>query len=179
MISQVLIPYTKFSFKEHSRLKTSLLDAISRTQSDKVVDQEFTISATDWPTSEETPRFYLDLFRDNLTPQLTQVVSDMGFSKYEIHGVWFQQYNQGSSHSWHNHARCHYSCIYYLELPSNSPRTQFVDTIDQQSVFEIDVEEGDILIVPSMIKHRSPPVIDNVRKTVIVFNMSVIHDNGK
>jgi uncharacterized protein YjlB len=179
MISQVLIPYTKFLFNKHSRLKNSLLDAISRTQSDTLVDPEFTISSTDWNTPEKTPRPYLNLFRDNIESQLQEVVKEMGFDRYEVHGVWFQQYTQNASHLWHNHPRCHYSCIYYLELPNNSARTQFIDTIDQQSVFEIDVEEGDVLIIPSMIKHRSPPVVGNIQKTVIVFNMSVIHDNGK
>jgi hypothetical protein len=71
-----------------------------------------------------------------------------------------------------------------LRVPSGTSLQRPTDTSkgqirDNTTIFEIDVKEGDILIIPSMIKHRSPIVENNIRKTIISFNASVVCDNSR
>ena len=38
--------------------------------------------------------------------------------------MWFQQYNVGGFHDWHVHPRCHFTNVYYLELPDTNLVTE-------------------------------------------------------
>ena len=170
-------PYTVISFMAHNRLKEALLCAIDVLNCSTISDPEYSISKSDWDLPKSTPRPYIDILRKDLEPALAEAFKTFGFSKHQIHNVWFQQYTQHNGHPWHNHSGCHFTCIYYLELPETAPKTQFINPLDNSSIFQVEVEEGDILVIPSFIKHRSPPVETNVRKTIISFNSSVIEDN--
>ena len=45
--------------------------------------------------------------------------------------------------------------IYLLELPERKFSTEFVD-IERNTTFQLDVEEGDVIIFPSYMEHSSP-----------------------
>jgi hypothetical protein len=85
----------------------------------------------------------------------------------KIQNYWFQQYYYNNYHDWHNHPQCHFSSVYYLELPKGTPITEF--KVSQ----EIEAKEGDIITFPGYLFHRSPPNGLKKRKTVIVFNSSI------
>ena len=86
--------------------------------------------------------------------------------------VWFQQYINGCSHGWHLHANSNISISYLLELPDKKYSTEFLDTTTK-SKFQLDVEEGDVIIFPSHVIHRSPVISSDVRKTTIAINLSL------
>lgn len=176
MLGSLLLPYTVVKFEAHSRLKQALLCAIDNTTFDNIELGDYRISKTDWNLSDTVPRPYINVISNDLTGTLQSAFTSMGFDKYQIHNVWFQQYTTNAEHPWHNHAGCHFTCIYYVELPDDSLLTQFINPVDQSTVFQIDAKEGDILLIPSIIKHRSPKVTSNSRKTIISFNASAICD---
>jgi hypothetical protein len=177
MLSYIKLPYSVIKFKSHLELKQALLDSLDNSPADSIISHDHTISRTDWNIENREPE-YIDIIKNDLLTDFKEIFSLFGFKKFCIHDFWFQQYQYQDSHYWHNHPECHYTAIYYLEFPFNSPNTQFIDPINNQQIFEVSVNEGDILIIPSMLKHRSPPLIKKEsRKTILSFNISLIEDN--
>ena len=71
------------------------------------------------------------------------------------------------------HPNSNISISYFLELPDSKYSTEFIDT-ETNSIFQSNVEEGDVIIFPSHIIHRSPLITDsNVRKTTIAINLNL------
>jgi hypothetical protein len=176
MISGISIPFEIIEFQNHKKIKFELLKDIENNPYPSISSYDHKISKSDWNSSSDEKN-YTSLFLKEINPGIKGFVESINFKKYVIHDIWFQQYIDGDSHSWHNHHGCHYTCIYYLELECG-PFTQFINPIDDQSIFQIEVKEGDILVIPSMIKHRSPIITNNKRKTIISFNLSLICDNN-
>jgi cupin superfamily acireductone dioxygenase involved in methionine salvage len=179
MIQYINLPYAVLNFKAHSKLKSKVLGAIEQIAPITISAPGHQIYKTDWNYPNQTVRPYVEIIHNDVSAELNIVFKDFGFDRYNVHNIWFQQYQLTDTHGWHTHTDCHYTCIYYVELPDGAPSTQFLDPLDNTTIFKIDIKEGDILIIPSMIKHRSPPVEHNVRKTIISFNASVVCDNAQ
>ena len=117
-------------------------------------------------------RTYGDLFKHILKPIVKQHGASMGLKydkRLESNLPWFQQYLQGSDFGWHQHDG-HFAVVYYVELPDSSESTDFL----QYGQFE--VKEGDILLFPTFMVHRSPEITSNKRKTIISTNISYTVD---
>ena len=65
---------------------------------------------------------------------------------------------------------------YLLELDDCRHSTEFID-IERNETFQLDVEEGDVIIFPSYIIHRSPLIRSNNRKTTIAVNINLATTN--
>jgi len=167
----------------HNELKPKILKYIEEYNSPYDTSGDG-ISKTDWNST--TQRFmnrviekyieYINPFIDN---ELTKSYKEnFGGSRIELINYWFQQYNKDDKHRWHNHPSCHFSNIYYVELPNGAPKTQFYDPKTKQFI-QVEVEEGDVLTFPAYYLHSSPLVLDNVRKTVVVFNTNITVDMNK
>jgi hypothetical protein len=121
----------------------------------------------DIPTAERT---YKQLMDNILLPYINEVEETYGFkivskSRRATQFFWFQQYFQGTSHTWHNH-NGHFAFIYYIELPDTTEATEFLN------YGKFNVKEGDIIFFPSFLPHRSPKIKSNLRKTIISGNIS-------
>ena len=82
--------------------------------------------------------------------------------------TWFQQYKEGDYHGWHSHGgNVFYSCVYYVDLPDNSPVTT-LRILDEEK--EYSVKEGDVFCFPGLIEHCSKPNKSKKIKTSIAFN---------
>jgi len=82
---------------------------------------------------------------------------------------WFQQYDTGSTHRFHVHRSTMFACVYFVELDSPNTSTQFMHR--SGLVYNVAVEEGDIIAFPSCLLHCSPVNLGN-RKSVIAFNIN-------
>ena len=93
-----------------------------------------------------------------------------------IKKVWFQQYNKDDYHGWHIHGD-NYTGVYYLDFPRGSTPTEL---IEQGSLNKITIKakEGDILIFPAFIIHRSPRIVKDIQKTIISFNIEMYSVNS-
>ena len=87
-------------------------------------------------------------------------------------GVWFQQYYNNDFHGWHMHGNSSISMSYLLELDDRKYSTEFID-IERNTTFQLDVEEGDVIIFPSYTIHRSPLIRGDSRKTTIAINLNL------
>lgn len=129
------------------------------------------ITKTDWNIPNNVLRTYFDPIK----PFINDVYypffqKKLGATGIRINNLWFQQYENQATHDWHCHPGTHFSNIYYLEFPKGASKTEF--KIDNEIV-TFDVKEGDLLTFPGWLSHRSAPIADNLRKTVIVFNSCI------
>jgi len=136
------------------------------------INQSSNITSTDYflvkdhkikipPYSELIHEFVYSSFSEDILNKFS--CKGISFS-----GCWFQQYDHGSSFSYHTHPKSHLAGIYYIELPEGS-ETEF-DGFTPPTV-----KEGQVLIFPSFIPHRSNanPSLD--RKTVVAFNFDLFY----
>ena len=147
---------------DHNKHKTVLLDYFSKqpTKFNK-------ISNSYWLKSEDMDREWVQYFTKNILYQISNNLNDYMYSlKLTVQNLWYQQYNLGDYHNWHNHPKCHYTNVYYVELPNEGMNTEILN------VENIDIKEGDILSFPAFMFHRSKTIKSNQRKTIISFNTS-------
>ena len=85
-----------------------------------------------------------------------------------IDQLWYQQYLQSDFHQFHIH-NAQYSAIYYLELKDNT----YTQIINNNTIEDIEVTEGDVVVMPSTVVHRCPVVESEYRRTIISFNFDL------
>jgi len=110
---------------------------------------------------------------DFITPKILNVLNTMppelGFAIPDIRAIWFQQYQTKDHHQWHPHCGCNWAGIYFLESPHYSHITEYIEPFTQR-LFSFNAQEGDIVIFPAQLLHRSSEFFSDDRKTVIAFN---------
>jgi hypothetical protein len=167
-------PYIIGQYPKHLELKDQILNAINdQKEFDHLREEHDAVDITrcDWSTSRyDYNRPWLQLFRPGLFDYLTDATKLLGYAEFKIKEIWFQQYEQSSVHGWHVHAS-NWTNVYFLELPKDCPKTQFINPYDQTTISEFDVKEGDMLTFPSFVVHRAPINTSNSRKTIISWNM--------
>jgi len=160
------------SFKNHKKIKKTILGLIKEIPITRVNDFEDSITHSDYHLPKDYKRKYLDYFYSHLDEHMLMLCELFNSQNWSIKSSWFQQYYKGDVHGWHNHGESQLAGVYYLELPNKSMTTEFLDGS------KIEAKEGDILIFPSYKYHRSKKNILNKRKTVIAFNCSFDVWNG-
>ena len=167
-------PYVIGNFAQHSDLKDQILTAINeQPEWERLVETNdaVDISRCDWSTSRyDYSRPWLELLRPSLFKHLEQVTAELKYAEFKIREIWFQQYQHNSVHGWHVHGS-NWTNVYFLELPDDCPKTQFINPYNQVDVHEFDIKEGDILTFPSFVIHRAPINQSTKRKTIISWNM--------
>ena len=108
----------------------------------------------------------------NSTPNLVLDFAKLSthYKDVQIRCFFYQQYQKEQYHGWHLHD-CHYSGVYYLDMPVDTPKTQYIDPFTND-ICEFDVKEGDVIAFPSFLVHRAPINTTEVSKTIISFNFN-------
>ena len=171
------------SFTYHQQLKSKLLKLINQAKKDKEVsgDSYKPLSkaysedkiTTDWSQSEDMNRPWAKLISPFLKKHFNNCAFQLDYQHSKIRNLWFQQYEKGDTHGWHIHGN-NYTGVYYLELPVEASKTELINQFNQNRKITIDAIEGQIIIFPSFIVHRSPKMIKDVRKTIISFNIDFV-----
>ena len=156
--------------KEHKSIKSQLLKIINSydnlTSKRSIIDQTFSenISKTDYNLEDESKE-YKNIIISNIVPYTYK----QSYISQTIDNIWFQQYQKGDTHGWHIHPNCHYSHIYFLDLPIRKYSTEF---FYDNKIHKVDVKEGDLISFSSTIIHRSPIIEEDTRKIIVSFNTS-------
>ncbi len=133
------------------------------------------VSNSDWDNNREANWFnYAFSIKDRKS--YVEFIRRKYKKDFVINRSWFNQYysNSGSDHPLHDHfPGCDLTNIYYLELKDKSLRTIVEHPVTGKE-FVPRVNEGDMLILPSKIWHKSPRNYTDTRKTVISFNTSFL-----
>jgi hypothetical protein len=159
----------KTSVTNHSIIKEKILGAIKSMGSFSFIDNHQSISNTDWHLSQSVNRPYVEFIIDIFDEHNKKFIKEFNYTKYSILNFWFQQYKKGDFHPMHAHGNASYSCVYYVELSEDNPKTTFVQ---RNKEYTFDVKEGDILTFPSCLLHSSPPNKSDKVKTIISFNLN-------
>lgn len=150
-------------------IKESVLSAIYSMGTHSIVDEDQQISNTDWHLNANTIRPYFDIVDTHINKCIDEITADTLYKKASINNFWFQQYNKGDYHGWHNHAGSTYSSVYYVELPDNTSTT----FESNGKEFNIDVKEGDFIVFPSVLRHCSKANKTDETKTVVAMNIDI------
>ena len=162
--------FIKTKVENHNEIKQLLLEQIESMGTHSIIEPNQSISNTDWHLGPHCTRPYSQLFNDIANNHVLKVKEILLLNeKLSIINFWFQQYKKNDFHDYHIHGSCLYTNIYYVDLPENSSKTSF-KFLDRE--FEINVEEGDILTIPSCYMHCSKSNQSNYTKTVISFNIN-------
>ena len=161
--------YTVPNFLKH---KNNIINLIKKLPINPYKDKAQSISHTDWNTTKSTKREYLDYVINNVFPDFAlYCCQKFNINKLEIKNVWFQFYKQNDFHKPHLHGGCHFSSVFYINLPGKL-KTKIYDL--DNNVINFDVSEGDIISFPSFLKHESLTNLSNKDKIVISFNSDLI-----
>ena len=169
----VNIPVIVSSLETHSVIKHAILELInSSTNTVKICEGFDIINKTDWGIDNDNFQEYQNFIKPYLIDHISEI-----FKKYNSLGLrfgnfWFQQYESNDIHDWHVHGLCHFTHIYFLELPDISIKTEIKDFFG--NIIQYEAKEGDILSFPSCLYHRSPLNTANKRKTIISFNTNFL-----
>jgi hypothetical protein len=164
------LPFLKFKVNNHIEIKQNILDAIKKIGIHSLIEEpEEHIFNSDWHINSNYRRHYIEFINPILINVIQEIKHKFNYKQdIGIQGVWFQQYNYLDYHDWHHHGLCMFSCVYYVELNKKNSKTTF-KLFDNE--FEVDVQEGDILIFPSFLLHKSNKNLSDLTKTVISFNI--------
>ena len=169
-----MLPIITVNLDNHNLLKYRLIEILTDQKSGTVrPDNRYSdeISNTDWFVNTNNKELYWNYLSPYLYPVMKNTYENyIGYHDWKIGEYWFQQYEYNDKHEWHFHPGCLYNNIYYVELGDDGPKTELMVPVTGE-IIVADIREGDILIFPSVFKHRSPPNLGGGRKTVISFNV--------
>ena len=165
--------YTVADFGAHASIKDNLLNLIEQSTASGIVDpvDNVDITKVDWRTAKDMSRPWTNYLLPHLMPHAAAVFKEMGFSKFKINEIWFQQYLNRASHGWHTHGS-HYTNVYYVELDESAPKTVLINPFTREE-FVPDVKEGQTIVFPSYVVHKSPDDFFEKRKTIISWNSDI------
>jgi len=163
------------SFKDHKKLKDTLVSLIKETKADYLNEQQDyysdLIHRLDWSQSKDKNREWVKHILPSLQNHFENYAKKLGYEKVDVTNIWFQQYNKNGKHGWHTHAE-NYTGVYYVQFSSKCAKTQLIDPFSQNKKIEIEAKEGDIVIFPSYVIHRATEQKENLEKIIISFNIN-------
>lgn len=185
-LNKLTSPILKSKFKYHRDIKNKLLKIINKAafpldQSENNTylknGHNHSFYKHDWNNSLNTNRPWYNLAGKKIVNQLTGMLKKCNYNNAIVHEIWFQQYKQHNFHGWHLHGR-NFTGVYYLQFSKDLKQkgTEFIDTGNPKNKFILDVKEGDMIIFPSNVWHRSPQIKSDSTKTIISYNIEGIID---
>lgn len=155
------IPYYVLNLSCHGETKQKLIEYINKANFNSSAE----ITKTDFQID------HLPEYKTFLIPIIVNEL-DKIFPKEKINilNCWFQEYQKYSYHPFHSH-ECQWALVYYVNLPTGSSPTAF--QTDADTVIRPELKEGDIIVFPGWIKHKSPPNNSKESKIIISMNFDV------
>jgi hypothetical protein len=154
----------KYRVQNHTELKEDVLNIIETMKAhyDLTEPKDFSTKSTS-PDAYRSPGhisyadyfnekfkknvLYRDLIQSSMDPYVEDVCKSIYCNSWNYKGMWYHEYHEGDSFSWHTHQNSHMTGLYYLI--GNDP----TELITGESP---EIEEGDVVFFPSFIPHRAP-----------------------
>lgn len=182
--NKLTTPILKSKFKDHKILKNKLLKLINEAPFplDQSTNNTYlknghnhSFYKHDWKDALNKNRSWYKFAGKKISDHLINMLKKINYDDAVVHEIWFQQYKLNNFHGWHLHGR-NFTGVYYIDFSKNLKQkgTEFIDIGNPKNKFVLDVKEGDIIIFPSNIWHRSPSIKSDSIKTIISFNIESI-----
>ena len=163
------------SFKDHKKLKDTLVSLIKETKADYLNEQQDyysdLIHRLDWSQSKDKNREWVKHILPSLQNHFENYAKKLGYEKVDVTNIWFQQYNKNGKHGWHTHAQ-NYTGVYYIKFSNKDAKTELIDPFSQNKKIIINAKEGDIVIFPSYVIHRATEQKQDSKKIIVSFNIN-------
>lgn len=163
------LPLIVDNFPNHSTVKSVFLQYLEDSDYSGISETEQSISKSDWLERSQNNNY-----SDFIVPLAIKAVSPyfdrMNYSSFANGPIWFQQYVTNNYHGWHRHANTDWGFVYYLELPEDGPVTEFRNPLNRNEIYTPNAVEGQFVLFPTILEHRSSVNKSLGRKTVIVLN---------
>jgi hypothetical protein len=167
------IPIIIDNFPRHDTLKDRLLDLINQQQKSTIKSHGEKISNADWNDLSEN-KDYVRLIGPIAQQTVTKFLNRMNYKECKAGRIWYQQYETSDFHSWHRHEGTDWNFVYYLELADDAPPTEFRNPMNAEQTYTPTVKEGQFVLFPSLLEHRSSANLSTKRKTIIAINYIAI-----
>mgnify|MGYP003146744373 FL=1 len=165
-------PLLKSHFNKHLDVKNNLLSLINQSKTKKSkIEFEDVFHKLDWDQASDFNRPWVKYVFPYSHNQLLEMVNKIGFKSIKVHETWFQQYGNQGTHGWHIHAN-NFTGVYYLEFDDHQ-YTQLLDPLNLNKAISLRVIEGDFIVFPSHVIHRSGVNQTKKRRSIISFNFDV------
>ena len=158
----------------HDVIQSKLIDLIRKDSDNKKMlnDDRNRISYVDYDNSRDWDREHIKLVKPYLQKHFEKCADAQGYANPVIENMWYQRYCYvGDKHGWHVHGG-NFTGVYYLKYNNERPtETQLIQPYDQNKRVMLVAEEGDVVIFPSYMIHKSPALVRNDEKIIISFNI--------
>ena len=164
----------KYSLPGHSKIKSKILNIIQDyNQINYCPDPITKTDYYDGSSYDINNKKYLQLFFEESKSLYESITNHYWVKDLIPINAWFQQYCLNDTHKWHIHGGSNISIVYFVELDDSKYSTEFINS-EENKIFQIeDTREGDVIIFPSHVLHRSPPLNRSKRKTCISMNIEL------
>ena len=109
---------------------------------------------------------YHDLVMKAIEPMLLDYIQQWRCDDWEMQNVWFAEYHDGADFDYHCHEGCNMSGVIQLVLDNPKYGTTIMN-------HKTDLEEGDVIMFPAMLPHKSP-YVEEGSKIVVGFNWNMV-----
>lgn len=160
-------------FEPHYEVRRKLTELIGKVAPDQFDNAE-NKTLTDYEKQDqqlEYREFILPYFKEHIE----RVFSLDNHLEVKPYQMWFQIYNKGDFHNWHTHHKVQLNLIYFLKLPNSNSKTEFRRLNGE--VIDYEASEGDIILSPACLPHKSPTIEDNREKIMIGLNFDIVFKN--
>lgn len=165
------IPIIVADFPRHESFKDRILALIEKEHGSQIKSHGEKITNADWG-SDSTEREYLKVLYPAVNAFVSKQFGLMNYKDHVVGRMWFQQYETSDYHSWHRHSGSDWNFVYYLELPDDAPPTEFRNPLNKEETFMPILKEGQCILFPAILEHRSNVNLSKNRKTVIAMNFT-------
>ena len=125
------------------------------------------------PTSETfTKEQWSNIYKDNIASMMS-AMSLTGTPV--IREIWCNAYATGTELTKHNHGTGRYTGMHYVKyLPGEHSPTVFYENGTSNNKMTVDIEEGDLLIIPSELYHEVAANTSTNIRVVAVFSLELV-----
>ena len=164
------IPFCKSSVQNFALKKQKLITLFEPFDENKN-DEDLANFSSNRYNTELVNKEFTNILRDELQSIVNAFKTD-----FYVSNVWSVTYKENGYHPIHNHGSVGLSCILYLTLPTDAPKTSFLQPwnnflTDKSTYAVLDVKEGDILVVPSFVNHFTQQNKSKSEKRIISWDM--------
>ena len=167
------IPYYKIKIEDWKNKKERLLSLLKLYPEHKIDMQQFY-------TNRQSKRDgLLNSFNTILNNELQSFVQIIK-KDVVLEDVWSVSYKKGDEHLVHNHGTLGFAGVLYLEFDKENPYTFYVQPwnshFDDRTIYHpVNVDEGDIIIVPKFVQHFSQSNNSKKIKRIISWDMKILN----
>ena len=168
------IPFWQLKTSNFKEKKNKIIDLLKDYPEEKTGTKDFFTNRHNINKENVIPKFV-----NILSNEIKQISKEFQ-NDFAITDIWSVSYETGDYQSPHNHGSTGMSAILYLDLPNNAPYTSYIQPwtdikLDGTRTKTLEIDEGDIIFVPSFLLHFSEPNKSDSIKRIVSWDIKLLN----